>query len=120
MHTTIRIRFPNIREDLSEKISGYSISDGHQTYCIRIRYPNRISVFISVIQKKYGYPKISSERAFTIFESRFRRIFPNHITSLSSSSEGGAESGRPRPQMYRSLILCINPVVRLPLYDTIV
>jgi hypothetical protein len=52
MHTTIRIRYPDIREDLSEKISGYSISDGYQTYCIRIRYPNKISVFVSVIRKK--------------------------------------------------------------------
>jgi hypothetical protein len=51
MHTAIRIRYPDIREDLSEKISGYSISDGYQTYCIRIRYPNKISVFVSVIRK---------------------------------------------------------------------
>jgi hypothetical protein len=52
MHTAIRIRYPDIREDLSEKISGYSISDGYQAYCIRIRYPNKISVFVSVIRKK--------------------------------------------------------------------
>jgi hypothetical protein len=52
MNTAIRIRYPDIREDLSEKISGYSISDGYQTYCIRIRYPNKISVFVSVIRKK--------------------------------------------------------------------
>jgi hypothetical protein len=52
MHTAIRIRYPDIRKDLSEKISGYSISDGYQTYCIRIRYPNKIFVFVSVIRKK--------------------------------------------------------------------
>jgi hypothetical protein len=52
MHTAIRIRHPDIREDLSEKIFGYSISDGYQAYCIRIRYPNKISVFVSVIRKK--------------------------------------------------------------------
>jgi hypothetical protein len=41
MHTTIRIfekiyprKYPDIQEDLSEKISGYSISDMYQTYCI--------------------------------------------------------------------------------------
>jgi hypothetical protein len=75
MHTAIRIRYPDIREDLSEKVSGYSISDGYQTYCIRIRYPNKISVFVSVIRKKSGYPKIPSEPVFTIFESGFGRIF---------------------------------------------
>jgi hypothetical protein len=75
MHSPIWIRYPDIREDLSEKISGYSISDGYQTYCIRIRYPNRISVYVSVIRKRSGYPKIPSEPAFTIFESGFRRIF---------------------------------------------
>jgi hypothetical protein len=75
MHTAIRIRYPNIREDLSEKISRYSISDGYQTYCIRIRYPNRISVFVSVIRKKSKYPKILSKPVFIIFESRSGRIF---------------------------------------------
>jgi hypothetical protein len=75
MHTAIRIRYPNIQEDLSEKISGYSISDGYQTYCIRIRYPNKISVFVSVIRKKSGYPKILFEPVFTIFESGSGRIF---------------------------------------------
>jgi hypothetical protein len=75
MHTTIRIRYPDIREDLSEKVSGYSISDGYQTYCIRIWYLNKISIFVSVIRKKSGYPKIPSEPVFTIFESRSGRIF---------------------------------------------
>jgi hypothetical protein len=75
MHTAIRIRYPDIREDLSEKISRYSISDGYRTYCIRIRYLNKISVFVSVIRKKFGYPKIPSEPVFIIFESGSGRIF---------------------------------------------
>jgi hypothetical protein len=75
MHTAIRIRYPDIRKDLSKKIFGYSISDGYQTYCIRIRYPNKISVFVSFIRKKSGYPKILSELVFTIFKSRSGRIF---------------------------------------------
>jgi hypothetical protein len=84
MHTAIRIRYPDIREDLSEKVSEYSISDGYQTYCIRIRYPNKISVFVSVIRKKSGYPKIPSEPVFTIFESGSGRIFsePYYIPSF--------------------------------------
>jgi hypothetical protein len=82
MHTATRIRYPNIREDLSENISGYSISDGYQTYCVRIRYPNRISIFVSVIRKKSEYQKISPEPVFTIFEARCGRIFfePYYIT----------------------------------------
>ena len=86
MHTAIRIRYPYIREDLSEKISRYSISDGYQTYCIRIRYPNKISVFVSVIQKKSGYPKIPSEPVFIIFESGSGRIFsePYYIPRSSA------------------------------------
>jgi hypothetical protein len=75
MHIAIRIRYPDIREDLSEKIPGYSISDVYQTYCIRIRYLNRISVFVSIIRKKSEYPKNPSEPVFTIFESGSGRIF---------------------------------------------
>jgi hypothetical protein len=88
MHTAIRIRYPDIREDLSEKVSGYSISDGYQTYCIRIRYSNKISVFVSFIRKKSGYPKIPSEPVFTIFESGSGLIFsePYYIPTSWSTS----------------------------------
>jgi hypothetical protein len=71
MHIAIWIRYPDIQDDLSEKISGYSIYDRYQTYCIQIRYPNIISVFVFVIRKskKFGYPKISFNPVFIIFES---------------------------------------------------
>jgi hypothetical protein len=75
MHTAIRIRHPDIREDLSEKISGYSISDGYQAYCIRIRYPNKISVFVSVIRKKVRISENSIRTSVHIFESGSGRIF---------------------------------------------
>jgi hypothetical protein len=75
MHTAIRIRYPDIREDLSEKISGYSISDGYQTYCIRIRIRTEYPYSYPLSEKMSGYPKIPSEPAFTIFESGFGRIF---------------------------------------------
>jgi hypothetical protein len=99
MHTAIRIRYPDIREDLSEKISGYSISDGYQTYCFRIRYPNKISVFVSVIRKKSVYPKILSEPVFTIFESGSGRIFsePYYIPSPGGSPCASVPGG-PAPR----------------------
>jgi hypothetical protein len=70
MHTAIRI---------SEKIYPRKYPDIRYPtdiiHIVRIRYPNRISVFLSVIRKKSGYPKIPSEPAFTIFESGFGWIF---------------------------------------------
>ena len=105
MHTAIRIRYPDIREDLSEKISGYSISDGYQTYCIRIRYPNKISVFVSVIRKKSGYPKIPSEPVFTIFESGSGRIFsePYYIPSVCPSPDPARAAHRTKNSVMRAL-----------------
>jgi hypothetical protein len=83
MHTTIRIRYPDIREDLSEKISGYSISDGYQTYYIRIRYPNKISVFVSVIRKKnLDIRKFHPNQCSPSSNPDPDGYFSNHITSL--------------------------------------
>jgi hypothetical protein len=82
MHTAIRIRYPDIREDLSEKISGYSISDGYQPYCIRIRYPNKISVFVSVIRKSPDIRKFYPNQRSPSSNPDPDGYFPNHITSL--------------------------------------
>jgi hypothetical protein len=73
MHKTIRIY---------EKISRYSISDGYQEYCIRIRYPNKISVFVSVIRK--FYPNQCSPSSNLDPDG----YFPNHITSLRATQAG--------------------------------
>ena len=43
----------NIRITYPDYPTGYPISDGYYPYCIRIRYPNKISEFIS------RYPKNS-------------------------------------------------------------
>jgi hypothetical protein len=81
--------YPDIREDLSEKISGYSISDMYQTYFTRIR---NIRIPIRY-PKKSGYPKISSESVFIIFESGSRRIFSEPYYILLSPTHN-----KPQPQ----------------------
>jgi hypothetical protein len=82
MHKTIRIRYLDIREDLSEKISGYSIPDGYQTYCIRIRYWNKIYVFVSVIRKNPYIKKFHPNQCSAFSNLDPNGYFPNHITCL--------------------------------------
>jgi hypothetical protein len=70
MHTAIRIRYPDIREDLSEKISGYSISE--QNIRIRIRYP----------EKSPDIRKFHLNQCSPSSNPDPDGYFPNHITSL--------------------------------------
>jgi hypothetical protein len=82
MHTSIPIRYLDIREDLSKKN-------------LDIRYPTNIRYIVFEfdirteypysypLSEKIGYPKISFEPVFTIFESRYGQILfePYYIPS---------------------------------------
>jgi hypothetical protein len=70
MHTAIRIRYPDIREDLSEKISGYSISE--QNIRIRIRFPKKCPDIRKFHPNQYSPSSNPDPDGY----------FPNHITSL--------------------------------------
>ena len=112
MHTAIRIRYPDIREDLSEKISEYSISDGYQTYCIRIRYPNKISVFVSVIRKKVRISENSIRTSVHHLRIRIRTdIFQtilhpySHETNKTNGSQIGHQKVQNGPTQYRQQVL---------------
>jgi hypothetical protein len=106
MHTTIRIRYPDMREDLSEKVSGYSISDGYQTYCIRIRYPNKISVFVSLSEKSPDIRKFHPNQCSPSSNPDPDGYFSNHITSLLSHPvlEGKPNANHVRARISNSRI----------------
>jgi hypothetical protein len=80
MYTATQIRYPDIRENLSEKISGYSISDGYHTYCIlrgengRNRSVNTktISVFIFFLRNEIENGNSRNENDFGKSETKVR------------------------------------------------
>jgi hypothetical protein len=89
MHIAIRIRYSDIREDLSEKISEYLISNGYQTYCIRIRYP-----YSYPLSKKYlNIRKFHLNQRSPSSNLDSDGYFLNHITSLGKGNKWTREEG---------------------------
>jgi hypothetical protein len=71
--------FVRINVGYIDQSRGYSISDGYQSYYIRIRHPIRLSVSVSVIRKiRKSYPNQYSPSSNLDPDE----YFLNHITSL--------------------------------------
>jgi hypothetical protein len=66
------IRFNN--PDISDTYPDYPISAGYRWYYIRIWYPPKISVLLSVSEKNYGYPSNYPDKCSYLFGRTDGRI----------------------------------------------
>jgi hypothetical protein len=100
---------------LSEKISGYSKSDGYQSHHIYIRYPNCTIRIRIEIRKFYGYPKKLSNRIISLFERSDGRIISVPFTPLVPMHEAPAREGQVTvvitTRIHRAVWACVNPIL---------